>query len=134
MSLTRLARTDVPTAAPETPVTDIVSAMRAREASVVVVLEEGRPVGLLTDADLGRAYIAGELADDSVAVDICTEPTRVSVDADLPTLVAHFDAEGTRHAVLVTTTDDFEGVVTVDDIVVEYGRQLTDVLSLLSDE
>lgn len=131
MPLSDFARTDVVTAAPTTSVGDVSAAMRERDVSLVALLEESRPVGLLTAADIGRAYVAGENLDDRAADDVLAEePLVVSASADLSTLVSEFRDTGQRHAMLVDADGVFEGVVTLGDALVQYGRDLETVLSL----
>ncbi|MFB6108228.1 MAG: CBS domain-containing protein [Haloplanus sp.] len=131
MTLADLVRTDVLTAAPDTPVGDVAAAMRDHGASLVVVLDEGRPVGLLSDADLGRAFVAGEDLAARDAASVAADPVTVPVAADRETLVSTFDAEGVDRVVVVDDDGDFVGVVTLRDALVRYGRELDAVWTLL---
>jgi len=130
MRIEDVTHDDVPTAAPDTTVGDLTRAMRERGADTAVVLEEGEPVGLVTLADVGRAFTSGEELSDRTVADIHAEdPVTVRADADLPALVAEFDATGARTA-LVVDDDEYVGVVTLGDALVAYGEELTEVLAL----
>lgn len=130
MPVSDFARTDVPTAAPDTAVGDVVAAMRERDVSLVAVLDEHRPVGLLSAADVGRAYVQGEDLAARRAIDVAAEPVTVRASADLSTLVSTLEDEGVRR-VTVVDGGGFVGVVTLDDALRQYGRDLTSVLDLL---
>jgi CBS domain-containing protein len=130
MPISEFADTDVVTAAPDTPIDAVTGAMRTQGVEVVVVLDEERPVGLLTAADIGRAYVAGDLAD-RPAVEIAADPPRIPATADLSRLVAEFADAGERRAIVVDADGAFAGVVTLDDALAQYGRDLERVLDLL---
>jgi CBS domain containing-hemolysin-like protein len=131
MSITDLTRTDVLTAAPTTAVADLVEAMRADDADLVVVLEEDRPLGVVSAADLGRAVVAGEDLTGSTAADLtATDPFSVRESVAREDLLAEFvDAEA-AYAVVVDDGGRFAGVVTREDLLATYGRELTTILSL----
>jgi CBS domain-containing protein len=130
MPISDFVDTDVVTAAPDTPVEAVADAMRERNVELVAVLDEERPVGLLSAADIGRAYVAEEL-DDRTAVDVADDPPTVPETADLSRLVAEFADAGARRAIVVDAEGAFVGVVTMDHVLVQYGRDFERVLSML---
>ncbi|MFB6129605.1 MAG: CBS domain-containing protein [Salinigranum sp.] len=134
MVLTDLAHTDVPTAAPETSIGDIAAALRERDADdeVVAVLDEGRPLGLLTAADIGRAFVAGGDLASRVAGDFVeADPVTIRESAERTALVSLLAAADARRAIVVDEGDEFVGVASLDDAIRSYGRELADVLELL---
>ncbi|WP_101294015.1 CBS domain-containing protein [Halegenticoccus soli] len=130
MPLSDIMRTDAVTASPETAVGDIAAAMRESDLPFVAVLDEQRPIGLLTPADVGRAYVAGEDLDAKTAADLVEEPLAVPATGDLSMLLAEFEATGERRAVVVDEAGSFAGVVTLEDALVRLGRDLETALSL----
>jgi CBS domain containing-hemolysin-like protein len=131
MPITDLTRTDVLTAAPTTTVADLVEAMRADAADLVVVLEEDRPLGLVTAADLGRAVVAGEDLTDATAGDLPSgDPVSVPESVTREDLLAEFTDSEARYVVVVDGEGGFAGVVTREDLLATYGRELTTILSL----
>ncbi|MFC6989681.1 CBS domain-containing protein [Haloplanus sp. GCM10025708] len=132
MTLADFARTDVLTAAPDTPVDDVAAAMRDHDDDLVVVLDEQRPLGALTAADLGRAFVAGERLADRRAADLLAgDPVTVRATADREALVDAFDDEAVERALVVDDEGGFVGVVTLRDALVQYGRELEAAFDLL---
>jgi CBS domain-containing protein len=131
MPIIDITRTTVVTAGPDTPVGDVTRAMRERDLDYVVVLAENQPLGLLSPADIGRAYVAGtDLGSVTAGELVSGEPVTVEASADLSTFVGLLGDTGAQRAVVVDD-DGFVGVVTLDDALAQYGRELTDVLDLL---
>jgi CBS domain-containing protein len=127
-----LLDTDVLTAAPDTTVADVARAFRESDDDVCAVLDEGRPLGLVTAADLGRAVRPGEeLAARSVADLLADDPVTIQRSADRSALLSLFEAADARHVVVLEADGTFAGVATLDAVVGAYGRELTAVLELL---
>jgi CBS domain-containing protein len=105
--------------------------MRERDLEYVVVLAENDPRGLLSPADIGRAYVAGtDLGSVTAGELVSGDPLTVEASADLSTFVGLLGDTGARRAIVVDD-DGFVGVVTLDDALAQYGRDLTQVLDLL---
>jgi CBS domain-containing protein len=131
MPIVDITRTTVVTAGPDTPVGDVTRAMRERDLDYVVVLAENDPLGLLSPADIGRAYVAGTDLGSVTAGELMSgDPLTVEASADLSTFVGLLGDTGAQRA-LVVDDDGFVGVVTLDDALAQYGRDLTQVLDLL---
>jgi CBS domain-containing protein len=132
VTLADLTRTDVLTAAPDTAVGEITAAMRDQAEELVVVLDEQRPLGILTAADVGRAFVAGESLADRRADDLLDgEPVTVPATAEREQLVSTFDDESVERVLVVDEAGDFVGVVDLFDALVQYGRELEAVFDLL---
>lgn len=131
MPLVDITRTTVVTAGPDTPVGEVTRAMRERDLEYVVVLAENDPLGLLSPADIGRAYVAGtDLGSVTAGELVSSDPLTVEASADLSTFVGLLGDTGARRAIVVDD-DGFVGVVTLEDALAQYGRDLTQVLDLL---
>ncbi|QCJ45663.1 MULTISPECIES: CBS domain-containing protein [Haloprofundus] len=131
MTLSDILDATVATAAPTTPVGDVTAAMREGSLELVAVLDEQRPLGLLTPADIGRAYVAGEDLDGETAGEILSDDlVTVRESEDLSALVAHLADENARRAAVVDDAGDFVGVVRLEDALVQYGEDLTRILSM----
>lgn len=130
--LDELVRTDVPTAAPDTPVADVAAAMRARAADAVVVLDEDRPRGVLTPASLGRAVVAGEDLGARTAADLLSgDPVTIRRVASREDLVSLFARAGVREAIVLDDDEQYAGVVTFEGVLAAYGREFDALLDLL---
>jgi CBS domain-containing protein len=131
MPIVDITQTSVVTAGPDTPVGDVTRAMRERDLECVVVVAENEPLGLLSPADIGRAYVEGtDLGRVTAGELLSGEPVTVRASADLSTFVGLLGDTGARRAIVVDD-DGFVGVVTLDDALAQYGRELTRVLDLL---
>jgi CBS domain-containing protein len=131
--LDELLDTDVPTAAPDTPVADVAAAMRERDADAVVVLDEDRPLGVVTPATLGRAVVAGEdLSTDVVADLLDGDPVTIRRVATRADLVAVFARDDAREAIVLDEADQYLGVVSFDDVLAAYGREFDALLDLVA--
>ena len=62
MSLGELCDTDVVTAAPDVRVAEVARLMRDQHVGSIVVTEDRKPVGIVTDRDLAIRVIASGLA------------------------------------------------------------------------
>jgi CBS domain-containing protein len=106
----------VVTAPPERTVREIAELMRERNVGSVVLIEERRPVGFVTDRDLAVSVIAdgrdhGDHAADHASSPVITARPEMQVEEAAELMV--------RHAVrrLVIVEDDrLTGIVTLDDI------------------
>ena len=58
MRVRDIMNTDVATAAPGTPISQVAKLMADRDVGAVVVVEDGKPVGIVTDRDLVVAHLA----------------------------------------------------------------------------
>jgi CBS domain-containing protein len=58
MRVRDIMNTDVATAAPGTPITQVANLMADRDVGAVVIVEGGKPVGIVTDRDLVIDHLA----------------------------------------------------------------------------
>lgn len=96
--------------------------------SVVIVDAEEKPVGIVTDRDLTCRVVARSGAGDKVrAAEVMSHPL-VTARADEPIeqVIDRMRTAGVRR-VVVLHEGRLSGLVTVDDLVVELGRELDDI-------
>jgi CBS domain-containing protein len=106
----------VVTAAPECTVREIAELMRERNVGSVVLVEEERPVGFVTDRDLALSVIAdgrdfGDHVADHASSPVITAEPGMGVEEAAEMMV--------RHAVrrlVVVDADRLTGIVTLDDL------------------
>jgi CBS domain-containing protein len=58
MRVRDIMNTDVATAAPGTPISQVAELMADRDVGAVVIVEDGKPVGIVTDRDLVVEHLA----------------------------------------------------------------------------
>jgi CBS domain-containing protein len=106
----------VVTAPPERTVREIAEMMRERNVGSVVLIEEQRPVGFLTDRDLTVSVLAdgrdlGDHAADHASSPVITANAEMQVEEAAELMVRH----GVRRLVIVDG-DRLIGILTLDDI------------------
>lgn len=130
MSLATLARTDVVTAQPETPATNLARTMRDETVGCVVITEGDDPVGLVTDRDLAVRLVANDHdPGTTTARDVMTDdPLTVDVGTGLFELTETMEEHAVRR-VPVVENGSLAGIITLDDV----HRLLVDELENLAD-
>jgi CBS domain-containing protein len=106
----------VVTAAPACSVREIAEMMRERNVGSVVLIEEQRPVGFLTDRDLTVSVLAdgrdlGDHAADHASSPVITAGAEMQVEEAAELMVRH----GVRRLVIVDG-ERLIGILTLDDI------------------
>ncbi|SDN20539.1 CBS domain-containing protein [Halogranum gelatinilyticum] len=127
MSLERIGRTDVVTVGVDSPVDEVVETMRSHNVGCVVVVDGGRPRGIVTDRDLVLYAMDGSealTARNVMAEDLFT----VDIGDDVFDVVNELCERGVRRAP-VLERGDLVGIVTLDDFV----RLLATELDRLAD-
>ena len=106
----------VVTAPPEQSVREIAEMMRERNVGSVVLIDQERPVGFLTDRDLTVSVIAdgrdvGDHAADHASSPVITANAEMQVEEAAELMVRH----GVRRLVIVDD-ERLIGILTLDDI------------------
>jgi CBS domain-containing protein len=107
---------EVVTAAPERTVREIAELMRERNVGSVVLVEDDRPVGFVTDRDLTLSVIAdgrdyGDHVADHASSPVITAEPAMGVEEAAELMVRH----GVRRLV-VLDGGRLTGIVTLDDL------------------
>lgn len=132
MAVIDIARTEVETTTPETPVADVVRKLHTKSVSGLVVVEDGEPLDLVTDRNLTRALL-------DEAFDAETTPVREFVDGETPTVPAEagiyetietLSERGVRR-VIVVEDDQLAGLLSISDVVVLLGMELQHVANAI---
>ncbi|MFO0668386.1 MAG: CBS domain-containing protein [Polyangiaceae bacterium] len=123
MTLERYIR-PVVEAALGTSVIEAARVMREKRVGCLVVVREGRPVGVVTDRDLALRVLAeGRDPRTSTVADIVTyDPIVVGVGDALETALEKMRVHGVRRLPIVSSEGKVVGVVTADDVMMSFGR------------
>jgi CBS domain-containing protein len=110
---------EVVTGSPDETARELAETMRDENVGSVVVVEEGEPVGIVTDRDIAVRGVAQERDLDAVTADEIMTEDLVVVNAhdEISELIDTLDAAGVRRMPVVEG-DDIAGIVTLDDIAV----------------
>jgi CBS domain-containing protein len=126
---------DVVTTTGDTTVADAARTMRDEELGDLVVAEDDRPVGIVTDRDVALAVAEHEDVSALTVADIMTsDPITIHEDAtaiDLPATMA----EGRVRRIPVVDDDGrLVGIATLDDVVATVGEMLKDAATVIEDQ
>ncbi len=117
----------VVTASLDDSVFDVAGVMRDEHVGCVVVIRDGRPVGILTDRDIVLRVVAAGLDPRTVQVaGIVTYDAATVLRTDgFETAVRIMREHGVRRLPIVDADGRVTGIVTADDLVALLGRELS---------
>jgi CBS domain-containing protein len=125
MGVIDIARTNVETASPNTAVADAVEQLHAEGVSGLVLVEDGQPLGLVTDRDLTKALLAEDF--DATAAQIGSfvdESTpKIPAESGLYQALETLSQQGVRRGVVVRD-GELAGIISISDVVVLLGMEL----------
>lgn len=110
--------------------------MGTEHVGSVVVVEDGRPIGLVTDRDLTMATLLRPAGSDVPAVAaIASRPfLSIPAEASLVDATAIFDRHCVRRVGVVDASGELVGVLAADSVLQELGRPLDDIAHALARE
>jgi len=117
VSIEDVARTDVVTAERDDSVETVLEDMARNNVGSVVVVEDGRAVGILTDRTVALSLRDTPDVGDRTAEDLMTENlATASLDADAFEVLDRMSDEGIRRIPIVSDDGELRGIVTLDDV------------------
>lgn len=119
MPIQTLARKEVVTTGPDASVEHVAKLMRDESVGSVVITEDERPVGIVTDRDLTNRVLADGIRPDSVAAgDVMTSDLHtVGQDTGFYEAAELMGEHGIRRLPVCSDEDDtLLGIITVDDL------------------
>ena len=103
---------------------EVIGALAVSSSSCMVICEDGRPVGMITEQDLVKLfykYSEYGLPDSLTAGEVMTEqPTTFSTTMDLSEAIAIMKSKRLRHLPVVSETGKLAGLITLGDMVEAY--------------
>ena len=124
----------VVTASTQMTVDEAARLMRSKNVGALVVVNAGRPVGMLTDRDVATEVVARGLDPDTVRVGDIMHRKPVTIQQDLGILdaVKTFARTGVRRLPVVTKGGELVGVIAVDDLIMLLGNEMGHLAGALS--
>jgi CBS domain-containing protein len=124
----------VVTASAQMTVGQAARAMRARNVGALVVVNAGRPIGMLTDRDIAIEVVAEGRDPDSTRVGDVMRKRPVTIQEDLGILDAAktFARTGVRRLPVVSPRGTLVGVIAVDDLFILLGNELGHMAAALA--
>jgi len=117
MPIDDLARSDVVTADPETPVSELAATMEAENVGSLVITNGDEPVGIVTDRDLALRVLGDETAAaDPTAEDVMSSDLQTVESGDGFYEATRLMAEHGVRRLPVRDGDTLVGIITSDDL------------------
>lgn len=130
MSLADLMKTPVQTISTSGTIAEAARKMVEHSVGALVIAESAssKPIGIVTDRDLVRMISEG-LEPDKATVDALIRPPLVtaSLDDDLSAITEKMHKAGVRRLPVIGPDGLLAGVVSLDDILVLLGRELSEI-------
>jgi signal-transduction protein with cAMP-binding, CBS, and nucleotidyltransferase domain len=106
------------TLSPAARADEVANIMREKGISSVILVTNGKPVGIVTERDLVHRVLApGKDPKKLMAADICTKPViAVSVHTQVEDAVDTMHRNKIRRLVVLDANDHVAGILTTDDI------------------
>lgn len=125
MTVIDIAREEVVTLGPDATVSEAVQRMYGASVGSIVVTEDDRPLGLVTDRDVAIEVLGRELdpGDVSLGELIDGDPVTIDADAGVYDLVERMSEASVRR-VPVVEDGALVGIVSLSDVVVLLGMEL----------
>jgi CBS domain-containing protein len=134
MSLERFTRRELVTIAPDRPAHEAAKLMGAHHVGAVLVVEGGRPVGIITDRDLAlRLLAAGRFGDEPVSEVMTPDLVTVRVHDSLDHAIFTMRQHGVRRLPIVNEDGSVVGLLSLDDLLVLLGGEVSSVVEAVVD-
>jgi CBS domain-containing protein len=126
MSITEFCKGPVITASPDDHLLHAALLMRDNQVGSVVVLEGGRPVGMLTDRDIMLQMIAhkGRWSELKIGGAMTPDPVLVTEETGIWELIRLMKQHAVRRLPVVSGENILVGIITLDDLIELLGREL----------
>jgi CBS domain-containing protein len=112
-----VARTDVVTAAPDDAIEAVIDDMAEKEVGSVVIVDDERAVGILTDREIALALREmPDVLERSVEEVASDDLTTASMDDDAFEVLDLMSDAGVRRIPIVDDDGELQGIVTLDDV------------------
>jgi CBS domain-containing protein len=135
MTLKDVAIRGVETAGPDASVPMLANTMDEKGVGSVVITEENKVVGIVTDRDVALTLAREADPTTLTAADVMTsEPMTMPHDAGLLELTERMDVESVRRVPIVDDNGIIVGIVTLDDLVRLLSVELEHLASIVEAE
>jgi CBS domain-containing protein len=108
--------------------------MRSKNVGALVVVNAGRPVGMLTDRDVAVEVVATGMDPDTARVGDVMHKRPITIREDLGIFDAArvFAKTGVRRLPVVTKSGVLVGIIAVDDLIMLLGNEMGHMAGALS--
>jgi CBS domain-containing protein len=133
MSLREILRRDLIHCGPSQPIENVAQLMRDNDVGAVVVVKDGKPVGIVTDRDITLRCVADKVERVSPVEAIMTKQVEtVSIDEGIFEVIRVMKRNEVRRVPVVDDTGKAVGLVSFGDVYQLVGQELSDLLAPVS--
>ncbi len=124
--LKQIAVKPVVTASARMTIADAARAMKQKNVGALIVVNAGRPLGVLTDRDIAIDVVAAGKDPDAVRVEdvMRTKPATLREDLGLLDAARIFAKTGVRRLPVVDKAGRVSGIVALDDLMMLFGNEM----------
>lgn len=137
MSIYTVCQTSVVNVTPDTTIRFVAELMRSKNLGCVVIAEEQRPVGIVTDRDLAlrRECVSSEEKDQAPISSIMTrEVCTIRKDTGIFDAIQEMKSLNVRRLPVVDAGGRLVGLITLDDIIRLLARELGEIARIIGKE
>lgn len=133
MSLARFCRKHLAVIDPGATVLAAATRMREHHVGAVVVVADGRPVGILTDRDIVLRVIAQRQDPETTPVGTVMSGDLVCarIDDRIDDALARIREGGVRRLPVLGPEGELAGMLSLDDLIVLFGAEMGEVLTAI---
>jgi CBS domain-containing protein len=126
----------VVTISPDATVAEAAKLMQSKHIGCLVVIDESRPIGIVTDRDIVLKVVAGEKkpAETAVRKIMTANPTMVNVNYDLLDAVRLMHSRGVRRLPVVDEHRHLLGIITMDDLLTVFSAEVANLAGAVQKE
>lgn len=134
--LLNFAREEVITAQPGTTVLDAAKQMNEENVGCLVVTQDDKPIGILTDRDVMTRVVAQGRNPEHTVIEEVMTPNPVTLEAELGLFEALeiMKDKGVRRFPVVDTYGNLCGFFTIDDVLYLLGLEMSAVARIIDED
>jgi len=137
MSLGNLCRREVVVVNQGTPIKEAVKFMEEKNIGSVIVVGNGKPLGIATDRDILLRVVNKGLDPEKSPVDDVMTKEIVTLKEEMGLFdeaLEQVKGKGIRRFPIVDARGNLKGIMTLDDIIYLLGKEMADVASIIERE
>lgn len=136
MTIYTVCQTNVVSVSPHTTITCVAGLMKEKNIGCVIITEDHKPVGIVTDRDLTlRVNLTGEEKETTPVSTIMTTGVRtIRKDTGIFDAVQTMKSSKVRRLPVVDMGGRLVGLITVDDIIRLLARELGEIARVIGNE
>lgn len=135
ITVEEIVETDVVTAQPDTPLATVAAHMAENDVGSVVVVDDDAPIGIITDRTVALSLESSPDISDREATDLLMDDLVTgSTDMTVFEALQRMSNEEIRRLPIVDDDGSLMGIVTLDDILVLLGSELSNATEIIQDQ